>query len=387
MELIHLNREKWAGYALPMDYESTGTYKISSAKDAEGYVVTVRKESLPVPFVKQNAFDKLYADYHESPYAWGFLEKGELVAAIETSPENWSNRLRVTELYVHPDHRRKGLAHRLMNLAKEQLRRERRRGLILETQSSNLPAISFYEKEGFSLMGFDLYAYSNTDLSNNEVRLEFGWFPAPKRRLPKEEVLLLKETPPMYHDVEAMTMRAFWNKHHLGCDEHYLVHKIRQHPDYVEELTRVAVIQGQVAGAIFYTKSKVQSEESETELLTFGPLCVDPKWQGQGIGEMLVQETASLARTLGYPGIVIFGEPDYYPRLGFKTCDQFGITTRDGKNFDAFMALELSENALDTIHGNFHESPVFEDLAVDKVEEYTRKFDFLEKTPYPDQWD
>ena len=44
-----------------------------------------------------------------------------------------------------------------------------------------------------------------------------------------------------------------------------------------------------------------------------------------------------LAANKGYKGIVILGEPDYYPRIGFKTCDNFNITTADGKNFDAFI--------------------------------------------------
>ena len=33
------------------------------------------------------------------------------------------------------------------------------------------------------------------------------------------------------------------------------------------------------------------------------------------------------------------GEPDYYPLHGFQTCDKFGITTMDGKNFDGFMGI------------------------------------------------
>ncbi len=46
--------------------------------------------------------------------------------------------------------------------------------IVLETQSCNLNAISFYEKSGFTIIGFDLYAYSNDDLANNEVRIEMG---------------------------------------------------------------------------------------------------------------------------------------------------------------------------------------------------------------------
>ena len=59
------------------------------------------------------------------------------------------------------------------------------------------------------------------------------------------------------------------------------------------------------------------------------------------------------ARKLGYRAIVIFGHPDYYPRMGFRRAAEFGITTADGSSFDAFMALPLYEGALDEIRDVF----------------------------------
>jgi GNAT superfamily N-acetyltransferase len=44
----------------------------------------------------------------------GILENGRLIAAIETTVEEWSNRLIVTELWVDADFRRKGIATALM---------------------------------------------------------------------------------------------------------------------------------------------------------------------------------------------------------------------------------------------------------------------------------
>ena len=46
--------------------------------------------------------------------------------------------------------------------------------LVLETQSCNVPAINFYLKQSFTLIGFDIAAYSNDDVEKKEVRLEFG---------------------------------------------------------------------------------------------------------------------------------------------------------------------------------------------------------------------
>lgn len=39
-----------------------------------------------------------------------------------------------------------------------------------------------------------------------------------------------------YTQTEHMTMRAFWNIHGPGCNEHLLVHKLRQSKDYLPDL-------------------------------------------------------------------------------------------------------------------------------------------------------
>ena len=46
--------------------------------------------------------------------------------------------------------------------------------LVLETQSYNSKAITFYKKHGFEIIGFDRYAYSNHDPENHEMRIEMG---------------------------------------------------------------------------------------------------------------------------------------------------------------------------------------------------------------------
>jgi len=163
------------------------------------------------------------------------------------------------------------------------------------------------------------------------------------------------------------------------------VHKLCKHKDYPPELSRIAVKDGKVMGCIMYSKAKIVDGVDNHEIITFGPLCVEPKWQGSGVGELLLRETMKLATNKGYKGIVIFGEPDYYPRIGFKTCDNFNITTADGKNFDAFMGIELAEDSMKDIKGKFYESEVFENLPKLEVEEYNKKFPKLQKLRFQGQ--
>ena len=84
---------------------------------------------------------------------------------------------------------------------------------------------------------------------------------------------------------------------------------------------------------------------------------------------------------------MIFGEPDYYPRHGFLTCDRFGITTADGRNFDAFLGIELTEGGLSGFGGSFYEPEVFENLSREENEEFTKRFAAPPRQKFPGQWD
>ena len=174
-------------------------------------------------------------------------------------------------------------------------------------------------------------------------------------------IIIRKETPADYRQTEHMTMRAFWNIHGPGCNEHLLVRKIRTSEDYLPEISRVAEADGKIVGAIYYTKAKVIDGEMVHHIITFGPLAIEPTLQNAGIGRLLLEETIKLAMEAGYIGICIIGEPNYYPKRGFVTCDKFGIADEAGENYDALMALPLNEEAFLSVHGKLIESKVFKD--------------------------
>jgi len=179
--------------------------------------------------------------------------------------------------------------------------------------------------------------------------------------------------------VEQLTRKAFWRderieKIGLGCDEHYLAHTLRLAPEFVKELNFVAEINGELAGNIMYSISHIELEDGSLhEVLNFGPLSVLPKYQKQGVGSALMRHSLEVAKRLGYGAVLFFGHPTYYPRFGFKEAKEFGVTTKGGKNFPAFMAMELIEGDLTGKQGRFIESSLFE---VNKNEAitYDKKF-------------
>jgi len=174
-----LPKEKWQNYILPISYVSNEAYIVSIKENRQSFAVTMKRRPLDKPMIhlaKDNDYpDRLYTPFWPQASAWGIVIHGDLIAAVEICPETWSNRLRITEIWVEENYRRKGIGHALIAFVKETARQEKYRAVILETQSCNINAIDFYLHEGFRIIGFDDCCYSNDDIVKNEVRLEFGW--------------------------------------------------------------------------------------------------------------------------------------------------------------------------------------------------------------------
>jgi predicted N-acetyltransferase YhbS/uncharacterized protein YdhG (YjbR/CyaY superfamily) len=190
-----------------------------------------------------------------------------------------------------------------------------------------------------------------------------------------KNITFRKEKKSDWKIVEQITYRAFANAPPTGADddgkEALLAQKLRGCSAFVPELDYVAIFNDCIVGNIMYTKSKVVGDDNskppqEWETLTFGPVSILPKYQKQGIGGALIRHTLNLARKLEYRAVLIFGHESYYPRFGFKPASEFGITTADGKNFPAFMALPLFDGALDDVHGRLIYDEVYDTLDKDE---------------------
>ncbi|MDR0839109.1 MAG: N-acetyltransferase [Oscillospiraceae bacterium] len=186
------------------------------------------------------------------------------------------------------------------------------------------------------------------------------------------------EEPKDYRTIEEIDREAFWHQS-TACNEHLLTHKLRTSRDFIPELDFVAELDGTLAGHIIYSRSKIVIKGGEiTDVITFGPLAVLPEFQNRGVGKALLRHSIAEAARRGYRAIVIFGEPDYYPRLGFRRAAEFGITTAEGATFDAFMVYPLYEGALDGVGGVFHLPPVYEELTPEEASEFDGGFPYKE---------
>lgn len=176
-DIVQLSKSEYKGTLLPNSYKTNEIYGVIKEIDEDhNLVLRLFRKKLDEPFIhdaaKEDFPDRLYQDHFENALAFGVIEGDSLLAAIEVSEEKWSNRLRVTELWVKEGFRRQGIGKSLMDKAKAIAKENGNRAIILETQTSNVEAIAFYLSQGFVFDGIDLTCYGNDDVSRGEVRLE-----------------------------------------------------------------------------------------------------------------------------------------------------------------------------------------------------------------------
>lgn len=186
-----------------------------------------------------------------------------------------------------------------------------------------------------------------------------------------KNIKLRNEKASDYRTVEELTREAFWNHHVPGCDEHYLLHIMRNADSFINELDIVAEVDGKIVGNIVYTKGKIVTDDgNRNEVISFGPLSVLPEFQGRGIGGMLIEHTKTIAKGLGYKAILIYGDPDYYSKFGFVAAETYKIGTADNMYAVPLQAIELIQGALLNCSGRF-----FEDAIYDVDEAAAKEFD------------
>lgn len=188
-----------------------------------------------------------------------------------------------------------------------------------------------------------------------------------------------------YEKVEEITRKAFWNLYVPGCYEHYLVHIMRSHKDFIPELDFVIEVDNEIIGNVMYTKTRLVDESGEEkDILTFGPVCILPEYQRKGYGKKLLEYSFEKARALGYDVIVIFGNPGNYVSRGFKSCKKHNVCLENGTYPSPMMVKELKEGVLDGRKYVYYESPVFEIDEKDAVR-FDEGLEKWEKKYHPSQ--
>lgn len=188
--------------------------------------------------------------------------------------------------------------------------------------------------------------------------------------------------------VEALVREAFWNVYRPGCLEHYVLNRMRNHPDFIPELNFVLEKDGRIIGQNVFVRAAIQADDGRViPVAAMGPICITPELQRQGYGKLLLDYTLEKAREFGIRAICMEGNLDFYGKSGYAPASNFGIRYHGlpaGEDASFFLCKELECGYLDGVSGEYTPPECyFVDEA--EVEQFDTAFPPKEKLRLPGQ--
>jgi len=145
-------------------------------------------------------------------------------------------------------------------------------------------------------------------------------------------------------------------------EEARLVEALRGLPEFIPELSLVAVEGGKVVGHILFSPMVIETKSGAVPALGLALLAVRPEFQNQGIGSALARDGLERCRNLGHRIVVVVGHPAYYPRFGFSPARAQGLEAPFPVPDEAFLALALVPGGLDGVAGMVRYPPPFSEV-------------------------
>ena len=203
-----------------------------------------------------------------------------------------------------------------------------------------------------------------------------------------KDYIIRNEIQSDYHEVENLVREAFWNVYRPGCNEHFLLHILRNDPTYIKELDFVMIKDNKIIGQNVFAKAQLKTDEKRViEVLTMGPICIHPTYKRKGYGKQLLDYSLTKAKQLGYKAVFIEGNIDFYKHSGFTYDKNFNIAYNDlPKDSDTsfFLVNELEKGFLNNIKGTYITPSVY-NIKEEDVEEFDKNFIRKVKLKLPGQ--
>ncbi|MBQ7546768.1 MAG: N-acetyltransferase [Clostridia bacterium] len=192
-----------------------------------------------------------------------------------------------------------------------------------------------------------------------------------------KNIVIRRETPQDYRAVENLVRESFWNVYRPGCLEHYVLHRLRDDPAFVQELDFVMEKDGELIGQNMFMRAVIHADDGrDVPILTMGPICIAPEYKRQGFGKILLDYSLQQAASLGFGALCFEGNIDFYGKSGFTFASCFGIRYHDlPADADAsfFLCRELQAGYLRGVTGEY--APPSGYFAADREPEAFAAFD------------
>lgn len=201
-------------------------------------------------------------------------------------------------------------------------------------------------------------------------------------------IIIRKETPSDYREVENLVRESFWNVYRPGCLEHFVIHELRNDPAFVQELDFVMEEGGRIIGQNIFLHAVIRADDGRAiPIMTMGPICIANDRKRQGYGKALLDYSLEQARLLGCGALCFEGNIDFYGKSGFTYASRFGIRYHglsEGADASFFLCQELIPGYLTGITGEYA-PPQGYFVEEDACEEFDKTFPPKEKQTLPGQ--
>ena len=203
-----------------------------------------------------------------------------------------------------------------------------------------------------------------------------------------KNIIIRLENKEDYRNTENLVRESFWNVYCPGCVEHYVLHTLRNDPDFVPELDFVMECDGILIGQNIFVKTVIKADDGrDIPVMTMGPICIAPEFKRKGYGKILLDYSLEKAKDLGCGAVCFEGNIDFYGKSGFTFASDYGIRYHglpEGEDASFFLCKELIPNYLEGITGEYATPKgYFVDEA--KAEEFDKMFPYKEKQKLPGQ--
>ncbi len=188
--------------------------------------------------------------------------------------------------------------------------------------------------------------------------------------------------------VEELIRESFWNVYRPGCSEHYVMHVLRDDPDFVKELDFVMEKDGRLIGQNIFMRAVINGDDGkDVPVLSMGPICIVNDLKRKGYGKKLLDYSLVKAAEMGFGAVLFEGNIDFYGKSGFSYAREFGIRYHDlpeDADDSFFLCRELIPGYLDDVTG-VYQTPKGYYVDDGDVEAFDRDFPPKEKLKLPGQ--
>ena len=163
-----------------------------------------------------------------------------------------------------------------------------------------------------------------------------------------------RENPSDYDEVYRLVKESFATAPYGDGTEADYLNEVREKEAFIPELSLVAENDdGRIVGQIVLYTTKIATPVGDLTELLLSPVSVHPGYFRRGIARAMIEESARIAKQMGYKAVFLCGDPEIYGKLGFIPSYRYDIFHKNDQSKTAgwSMVRELTSGALAGVSG------------------------------------